>query len=188
MNAAQEIGKYSIKCVSTGQNVAIETLWQEKTCVVMFFRRFACPFCRLDAVRLSSIKPKLDAADVNLVGVGHEEVGLQEFQEKGFFKGELYIDSGKNAYKALGFKRYNMFSILPAILTKSSRAKAAEAKEAKVGGDMTTGDGLQAGGTLIVEKGGSKVLLNYKQDSPDAYVGNDAILKALGLDPEPPKQ
>ncbi|CAN8016010.1 unnamed protein product [Ixodes persulcatus] len=46
---------------------------------------------------------------------------------------------------------------------------------------MTTGDGLQTGGTLIVEKGGSSVLLNFKQESPEDYVGNSAILEALGI-------
>ncbi|EEC14538.1 hypothetical protein IscW_ISCW010600 [Ixodes scapularis] len=34
-------------------------------------------------------------------------------------------------------------------------AASGKAKEANVGGDLTTGDGLQTGGTLIVEKGGS---------------------------------
>ncbi|XP_064460558.1 prostamide/prostaglandin F synthase-like [Ornithodoros turicata] len=187
MSVANEIGKFYIKSASTGQSVSLGSLWQDKTCVLMFFRRFACPFCRLDAVRISEIKPKLDAADVSLIGIGHEETGLKEFLEKGFFKGDLYIDGERNTYKALNFKRYNILSIFPAILTSASRAKAAAARDAAVGGDMTTGDGLQTGGTLIVEKGGSKVLLNYKQDTPDAYVGNDAILKALGLDPESSK-
>ncbi|KAL3186243.1 hypothetical protein MRX96_027969 [Rhipicephalus microplus] len=37
------------------------------------------------------------------------------------------------------------------------------------------------GGTLIVEKGGNKVLLNYQQDTPEGFVGNSAILDAVGI-------
>ncbi|CAN7987053.1 unnamed protein product [Ixodes pacificus] len=201
MNAAQLIGQFVVKEAASGKDVVLESLWRDQRCVVMFFRRFACPYCRLDAVRLSKLKPQLDQANVRLVGIGHEKAGLDDFLKQEFFKGELYIDVEKNAYKALQFKRYgphhtpcsegpsgkdclcrfNYFNIFPAILTSSARAKAAEAKEANVGGDMTTGDGLQTGGTLIVEKGGSSVLLNFKQESPEDYVGNSSILEALGI-------
>lgn len=181
MNAAQLIGQFVVKEAASGKDVVLESLWRDQRCVVMFFRRFACPYCRLDAVRLSKLKPQLDQANVRLVGIGHEKAGLEDFQKQEFFKGELYIDVEKNAYKALQFKRFNYFNIFPAILTSTARAKAAEAKKANVGGDMTTGDGLQTGGTLIVEKGGSSVLLNFKQESPEDYVGNSAILEALGI-------
>ncbi|XP_040360660.1 prostamide/prostaglandin F synthase isoform X1 [Ixodes scapularis] len=201
MNAAQLIGQFVVKEAASGKDVVLESLWRDQRCVVMFFRRFACPYCRMDAVHLSKLKPQLDQANVRLVGIGHEKAGLEDFQKQEFFKGELYIDVEKNAYKALQFKRYgphrtpcskglsgkgclcrfNYFNIFPAILTSTARAKAAEAKEANVGGDLTTGDGLQTGGTLIVEKGGSSVLLNFKQESPEDYVGNSTILEALGI-------
>ncbi|CAN7939619.1 unnamed protein product [Ixodes hexagonus] len=182
MNAAQLIGQFVVKEAASGKDVVLESLWRDQRCVVMFFRRFACPYCRLDAVRLSQIKPQLDKANVRLVGIGHESVGLEDFQKQDFFKGELYIDVERNAYKALQFKRFNYFNIFPAILTSSARAKAAEASDlSNVGGDMTTGDGLQTGGTLVVEKGGDSVLLNYKQNSPEDYVGNSTILEALGI-------
>ncbi|KAK8759511.1 hypothetical protein V5799_002856 [Amblyomma americanum] len=200
MNAAQLIGKYTIKEVSTGKSVTVESLWRDQTCVLMFFRRWACPFCRLDAVRLSRIKPQLDAAGVRVVGIGHENIGLDDFRKGEYFKGvhllsdsarqchqqitdylELFVDEERNAYKALGYKRYSWFTIIPAILTTASRAKAAEAKAENVGGDLTTGDGLLMGGTLIVEKGGGKVLLNYQQETPEGYVGNTSILEALGV-------
>uniref|UniRef100_A0A224YWG2 Prostamide/prostaglandin F synthase n=1 Tax=Rhipicephalus zambeziensis TaxID=60191 RepID=A0A224YWG2_9ACAR len=181
MNAAQLIGKFTLKEVSSGKSVTVESLWRDQTCVLMFFRRWACPFCRLDAVRLSRIKPQLDAAGVRLVGIGHENIGLDDFRQGEYFKGELYVDEERNAYKALQYKRFSWFTIIPAILTSSARAKAAEAKSEKVGGDLTTGDGLLMGGTLVVEKGGNKVLLNYQQDTPEGFVGNSAILDALGI-------
>ncbi|XP_037514570.1 prostamide/prostaglandin F synthase isoform X2 [Rhipicephalus sanguineus] len=126
MNAAQLIGKFTLKEVSSGKSVTVESLWRDQTCVLMFFRRWACPFCRLDAVRLSRIKPQLDAAGVRLVGIGHENIGLEDFRRGEYFKGELYVDEERNAYKALQYKRFSWFTIIPAILTSSARAKAAE--------------------------------------------------------------
>lgn len=181
MNPAQLIGQFVVKEASSGKDVVLESLWRDQRCVVMFFRRFACPYCRHDAVLLSKLKPQLDQANVRLVGIGHENTGLEDFQKEALFKGELYVDVERNAYKALEFKRFNYFNIFPAILTSGARAKAAAAKEANVGGDMTTGDGLQTGGMLIVEKGGGSVLLNYKQNSPHDYPGNSTILEALGI-------
>jgi len=35
-----KIGKNLIKCVATGENVTIESLWKEQTCVITFLRRF----------------------------------------------------------------------------------------------------------------------------------------------------
>jgi len=35
-----KIGKNLIKCVATGENVTIESLWAEQTCVITFLRRF----------------------------------------------------------------------------------------------------------------------------------------------------
>lgn len=77
-------------CVSL-QDVVLESLWRDQRCVVMFFRRFACPYCRMDAVHLSKLKPQLDQANVRLVGIGHEKAGLEDFQKQEFFKGGLSL-------------------------------------------------------------------------------------------------
>lgn len=111
---------------------------------------------------------------------------MEEFQKGEFFKGELYIDAKKETYRLLGFKRFNFFSIFPALLAKTSRAAISKSKAEKVGGDLK-GDGMQTGGTLVVEKGG-KTLLTFKQDNPADHVDLAEVLKALGIDgpvPEP---
>ena len=58
-----------------------------------------------------------------------------------------------------------------------SRSKA---RAKNVEGNMS-GDGLQNGGLLIVSKGGERVLLNHKEDSPGDHVSNAVILRALGI-------
>ena len=43
------------------------------------------------------------------------------------------------------------------------------------------GDGMQSGGTLVIEKGG-KVLLSHKQKNPGDHVELKDILESLGID------
>ncbi|KAL4240355.1 hypothetical protein ACF0H5_001145 [Mactra antiquata] len=117
-----------------------------------------------------------------LIGIGLEELGVEEFVKGEFFKGELYIDMKKEAYKALGFKRLNIFSLIPSILGKKARAFLDRVKKEKIEGNMS-GDGMQNGGALVVEKGG-KMLLSFKQDSAADHVENEDVLKALGLSTE----
>jgi prostamide/prostaglandin F2alpha synthase len=46
------------------------------------------------------------------------------------------------------------------------------------------GDGFQTGGTIIVQAGGTKQLLFYKQDDLASHVPLDDVLKALGIEEE----
>lgn len=75
------------------QNIAVETFWQKQACVVTFLRRFGWPFCRLSAKQLSTIQPQLAANNVRLIGIGLEEVGVEQFIQGGFFTGGVYINS-----------------------------------------------------------------------------------------------
>jgi len=75
----------------------------------------------LAAREVSAIKPILDSNNINLVGVGLEELGVQEFIDGKYFEGDLYIDSDKKAYNALGFKRFGFFGLFPAVLSSLAR-------------------------------------------------------------------
>ncbi|KAL8610000.1 hypothetical protein ACOMHN_029493 [Nucella lapillus] len=134
---------------------------------------------------LSLLKPQLDAHGIRLIGVGLEDLGMEEFRQGQYFSGELFIDTKKETYKLMGFRRLNFFSLFPAIFSKNSRAAYNKAKADKLGGDLK-GDGMQNGGALVIEKGG-KTLLSFKQDSPSDHVENAAVLKALGIQGPPPQ-
>lgn len=114
-----------------------------------------------------------------MVGVGLEELGVEEFVEGKFFDGELYIDQKKEAYSSLGFKRLGFFAAVGSIFGRKGKELIAEAKLLSIGGNLA-GDGYQTGGTLVVDKGG-KVLLEFKQDGPADHVENSAVLAALGI-------
>lgn len=53
-------------------------------------RRPGCMFCRREASYLSAMKDKLDAKNVQLIGVVHETKGVEEF--KPYLKGHVFFD------------------------------------------------------------------------------------------------
>lgn len=130
------------------------------------------------------MKPQLDANNIRMIGVGVEELGVEEFVEGKFFDGELYIDTQKKSYQDLGFKRLGFFSAISSVLGKMGRAMISEAKSKGIDGNLK-GDGMQNGGTIIVAPGG-KVLLSYKQESPADHVAIEDVLKALDISASAP--
>lgn len=181
MNEANKIADNKLKSPVTGEEVIVKSLWEEKDCVITFFRRFGWPFCRLAAKQLSGIKPQLDAKNVRLVGIGVEELGVQEFIDGKFFDGDLFVDIEKKCFKDLSYKRYGVMNLIPAMFAKTSRDAIAEAKAANLGGNLQ-GDYYQVGGTLVVSKGGDKVLLSHKQESLADHVDPSEVLKSLQID------
>jgi len=120
---------------------------------------------------------------VKNVGVGLEEFGLEDFVKGQYFNGELYVDIKKQTYRDLGYKKYSTAGVLMSLLNKKARDAIARNKEEKLDSNLQ-GDGLQTGGTLIITKGGEKVLLDFRQDNPADHVTNAEILRVLGI-PDP---
>ncbi|XP_008287934.1 prostamide/prostaglandin F synthase [Stegastes partitus] len=175
-----QVGKNLVKSAESGETVELQSLWQDQPAVLFFLRRFGCQVCRWMAAEISKLEPELRAAGVALVGVGPEELGLKEFKEGGFFKGDIYVDEQKKTYKDLGFKRYTALSVVPAALGKKVRDVASKASAEGIQGNFS-GDLLQSGGVLIVAKGGEKVLMHFIQDSPGDHVALEDISTALGI-------
>ncbi|TNN66219.1 Prostamide/prostaglandin F synthase [Liparis tanakae] len=175
-----KLGKNLLKSCETGESVELQSLWQDQPVVLFFLRRFGCQVCRWMATEISKLEPDLRASGVALVGVGPEEFGLKEFMEGGFFKGSLYVDEDKKSYKDLGFKRYTALSLVPAALGKKVRDVASKANADGIKGNFS-GDLLQSGGMLIVDKGGEKVLVHFIQDSPGDHLPLEDVSKALGI-------
>ncbi|XP_064611365.1 prostamide/prostaglandin F synthase-like [Liolophura sinensis] len=133
---------------------------------------------------MSTLKPQLDAHQVRLVGIGLEELGVEEFVEGNFFSGELYIDLKKECYQNLGFKRLGFFSAIGSVFSKKGREASSQAKADALGGNLK-GDGFQNGGALVVSSGGDKVLLSFKQENPADHVELSEVLKSLGIEGAP---
>jgi len=136
-------------------------------------------FCRLGAQEYSSIAPVLSQANVTLVGVGLEPLGVEEFVEKKFWVGELYINEDKKAFENIGFKRFSLFSLPKLMLAKVARDAISRRKEKGITGNMS-GDGFQNGGLLIVKEG--KIIYSFIQENPADHASNEDILKALNIE------
>lgn len=54
------------------------------------------------------------------LGEGIEKLGLEEFQQGGFWKGELYIDNGKKIHKALDIKSVGILGTVKMLLTNQA--------------------------------------------------------------------
>lgn len=65
----------------------LENVWKDKTCVIIFFRRWGCLYCRLWAKEVSQIANILSNNNIRLIGVGPEQLGVEEFKEGKFFDG-----------------------------------------------------------------------------------------------------
>jgi len=160
--------------------------------------------CRLTAREMSSLVPQLRENNVRLIGVGldpvgvedmrtslypsvnligvkTESAGVEEFIDRKFFAGDLFIDNKREVYKKLGFKRMGMMSLPKAVFAKKSRIAVAKAKSLDLGGNYTVGDGYQNGGCLVVEAGGNKTLFTFVQEEPADHPETGDILQALGI-------
>ncbi|XP_051895585.1 prostamide/prostaglandin F synthase isoform X2 [Pristis pectinata] len=146
-----KVGYNLVKCIRTGEMVELRSLWQEQDCVIFFLRRFGCQVCRWTAREISRLKEAFEQNGVHLAGVGPEELGVKDFMEGQYFKGDLYIDERKQCYKDLGFKRYNTLNLLPAALSQKVRQVATQANKDGISGNFS-GDVMQSGGLLIVSK------------------------------------
>ncbi|KAG8568539.1 hypothetical protein GDO81_014055 [Engystomops pustulosus] len=175
-----KLGGLLVKNALTGEAVELQSLWRDNTSVFFFLRRFGCQICRWTAKEVSKLQESFSANQIRLIGIGPENVGLQEFVEGKYFSGELYLDESKQSYKELGFKRYNALSVVPAALGKKVRDIVTKANADGVQGNFS-GDLLQSGGMLIVSKGGEKVLLHFVQDSPGDHVPLETLVKTLGI-------
>ena len=181
MSEASKISENKLKSAVTGEEICVKSLWENQDCVITFFRRFGWPFCRLAAKQLSGIKQELDAHNVRLVGIGVEELGVKEFIDGKFFDGDLFIDIEKKCFKDMNYKRYGILNLIPALFSKTSRDAVSEAKAANLGGDLK-GDYYQVGGTLVVAKGGEKVLFSHKQEALADHVDPSEVLKSLNIE------
>lgn len=96
------------------------------------------------------------------------------------YKTDVFVDEGKKSYRDLGYKRFNLLSIWIALLSRITRAAISETRRMNISSNMS-GDGLQNGGILIMDKGGSKILLNHREENPGDNVANEVVLQSLGI-------
>lgn len=108
--------------------------------------------CRDYALRLSEIKPELDAEGVELVAIGHEMLGLGEFYMEGFWKGQLFVDTSKDIFRELNTVQGNLLGLM----AKETLEAGKLATERGTEGNLE-GDGFQLGGVWVFAADGCTV-------------------------------
>ncbi|KAJ9074269.1 hypothetical protein DSO57_1007961 [Entomophthora muscae] len=167
----------------TGETVVITDLWKEHTVILKVLRRFGCPLCRYESRLLSNLKPEFDRLNVRLVGIGFEEVGLQEFLDGKYWEWELFLDTERTVHRALGLTKMSIIAGLADLLTAASRAAVSAANKLGISGDFN-GDGFQLGGTYVIGAGSAGLLYEYKQTGAAEYPSMKSIFSAAGGDPD----
>ncbi|CAL8462490.1 g2023 [Coccomyxa elongata] len=156
-----------------------EQLWQNQPAVVLVLRRPGCLLCRAEARSLYALKPELDKLGVRLVCVVHEGLPaeIKAFWPD-YWPGELYLDTDKKLYKALGNGKLRKGSLLWFLNPFSVIWQhAREAKEVhKIEDSNLKGDGLTMGGLLILKQGSGGVAYAYAEERFGDHAGNEIIL------------
>jgi prostamide/prostaglandin F2alpha synthase len=178
-DAIKDIELERIRGPGDAASVKLGSFWEDQPVVIHLLRRFGCQLCRGQAVEMAKMLPQLEANNVRVVGIGLEKLGMEEFEEKKFWKSELYIDNGKKIHNALALTKVGWVGTFMMIVANKS-VKEAAAKTKDTPGNFQ-GDGRQLGATFVMAKGGD-LLLDHRQKDFGDQPTNAEILEALGLD------
>ena len=131
--------------------------------------------CRNAAVEVSSLKPILDKHNVKLVGVGLGYDSLKGFLEGKYWRDNLlYVDDEKKLYKALQLGKNSVTGLFDPKAWKANK----ETSSKGISGNLS-GDGMQMGGTYVVDNGTIK--FEYQQQYFGDHPELKDILKALAI-------
>jgi prostamide/prostaglandin F2alpha synthase len=165
-----------------GQSLRLGDLWRPDApgpVLICMFRRWGCGLCRMSAVQVSSLKPYLDPLNVQLIGLGVERVGVEEFIEGNFFAGQLYLDENRQSYAALSCGKTSWKNLWGLLSDEISRL--APLMKRRGFANNFQGDKNQLGGTFLLAPGGA-LLYGHYQTSTSFEPDLKGLTKALGIE------
>ncbi|GAM27217.1 hypothetical protein SAMD00019534_103920, partial [Acytostelium subglobosum LB1] len=130
-----------------GNILPFVSLWENRRCVVVVFRRFGCFVCRLQALDVSCLKPQLDKLGISLIGIGFDAEGMKDFIDGNYFSGELFLDRNKSLYRTLRLKKMGLKATINGVAKTHFKIYRILRKE--IPHDYK-GDGWQLGGYYVM--------------------------------------
>lgn len=110
--------------------------------------------CREEAIKLWQLKPELDQANCKLVCLLHENLPDEVAQFKPvFWPGELYLDTDKAFFAAVGGGKPRSMSIMGLLNPFGKAWKNASRANKEVSSSNLKGNGLVGGGLLVMKEG-----------------------------------
>jgi peroxiredoxin len=163
-----------------GSTLRAGSLWQDRSCLLVFLRHFACPSC---SVRLERTLPR--AAELDRLGVRVVLVGCGSPAALARFEARLHIEATRVTlvvspdaalYRAFGMVRSGMGTFGPRAALGAAWLYATGHYAARRDDD---GDVLQQGGAVLVAPDGSVVHRRVEQSLVDAYDPSEAVGEVL---------
>jgi prostamide/prostaglandin F2alpha synthase len=120
---------------------------------------------------------------LNHAAIGLAKLDYEDFMKGDYFKGgRVYIDEAKETYKALNFGSKSIFSLY-GMANPFVYVKGYEAKKRGITGNMK-GDGLQLGGTMVVDSNGEVIYKHTQKDYTDNPKVEDIIEAVKNYSPK----
>ncbi|KAJ9090494.1 hypothetical protein DSO57_1001952 [Entomophthora muscae] len=165
-----------------GECQVLSDLWRDQVVILKVLRRFGCPLCRYESRLLSDLKPYFDELNVRLVGVGFEEVGLQEFMDGKYWEWDLFLDPSRSVHSALRLETMGLLQGLRDVASLATRMATAAASRMGLIEELG-GDGFQLGGTFIITPTRG-VVYEYRQVGTGTFPSIKDIIAIVGGDPD----
>eukprot|EP01017_Pseudomicrothorax_dubius_P002919 TRINITY_DN10273_c0_g1_i1.p1 TRINITY_DN10273_c0_g1~~TRINITY_DN10273_c0_g1_i1.p1 ORF type:complete len:208 (-),score=48.48 TRINITY_DN10273_c0_g1_i1:52-675(-) len=162
----------------TKAKLPASNLWStHEVTILKLLRRFGCPLCRMGALQSWDLKAHFDQkypGKVDIVGVGYELIGYEEFVKGDYFPGKVYFDETREIYRRVGLPKASFCEAAKCGIWKGyikSRKKG-------IKGNFTVGDGWQYGGILVLTKKG-QVLMIFRQKFLGDEPENEDLIKVI---------
>mmetsp|Transcript_113953 Transcript_113953/g.317331 ORF Transcript_113953/g.317331 Transcript_113953/m.317331 type:complete len:156 (-) Transcript_113953:60-527(-) len=127
----------------------------------------------MGAQDIAQLKPKFDELGAQLVLVGYEDVGAQEFLDGKFWQGELLVDKPHAVFKALGTQSAGLWTLAkPSVVAGIRRASALGVPADMKGATNDT----TLGGTYIVNEG--QFVYEYQHQTFADHASGEEVLSA----------
>lgn len=165
-----------------GSKLRAGSLWQDRACLLVFLRHFACPSC---SVRLERTLPR--AAELARLGVRVVLCGCGSPSALARFEARLRLEASRvelvvspdgALYRAFGMARSGWGTFGPRAAFGAVWLYATGHYATRHADD---GDVLQQGGVVLIAKGGAILHRRAEQSLVDAYDPSEAVGEVLRL-------